>query len=72
MGGTLVQQSDGQAEVPGVFGRHRVKPVPGTSYAEVASEETSVPDPRDAQRAGGASRSVIRAASSARRSGSAR
>ncbi|MFI6935000.1 gamma-glutamyl-gamma-aminobutyrate hydrolase family protein [Streptomyces sp. NPDC050287] len=43
LGGTLVQHIDGHAEVPGVFGRHPVKPVPGTSYAEVVPEETSVP-----------------------------
>jgi putative glutamine amidotransferase len=43
LGGTLVQHIDGHAEVPGVFGRHPVKPVPGTSYADVVPEETSVP-----------------------------
>jgi len=43
LGGTLVQHIDGHAEVLGVFGRHSVKPVPGTLYAAAAPEETSVP-----------------------------
>jgi putative glutamine amidotransferase len=43
LGGTLVQHLDGHAEVPGVFGRHLVKPVPGTAYADVVPEESSVP-----------------------------
>ncbi|WP_181808802.1 gamma-glutamyl-gamma-aminobutyrate hydrolase family protein, partial [Streptomyces shenzhenensis] len=43
LGGTLVQHIDGHAEVPGVFGRHEVKPVPGTRYAGTVPEETSVP-----------------------------
>ncbi|MFJ2605074.1 gamma-glutamyl-gamma-aminobutyrate hydrolase family protein [Streptomyces sp. NPDC091279] len=43
LGGTLVQHIDGHAEVPGVFGRHLVRPVPGTRYAAAAPEETSVP-----------------------------
>jgi putative glutamine amidotransferase len=43
LGGTLVQHIDGHAEVPGVFGRHPVKPVPGTLYAGIAPEQTSVP-----------------------------
>ncbi|MGX1473280.1 UNVERIFIED_CONTAM: putative glutamine amidotransferase [Streptomyces canus] len=43
LGGTLVQHIDGHAEVPGVFGRHPVKPVPGTLYGDLAPEETSVP-----------------------------
>ncbi|MDH6432973.1 putative glutamine amidotransferase [Streptomyces sp. SAI-144] len=43
LGGTLVQHIDGHAEVPGVFGRHPVKPVPGTVYGDLAPEETSVP-----------------------------
>jgi len=43
VGGTLVQHIDGHAEVVGVFGRHPVKPVPGTRYAEIAPEEVSVP-----------------------------
>ncbi|MFK0152821.1 gamma-glutamyl-gamma-aminobutyrate hydrolase family protein [Streptomyces sp. NPDC090499] len=42
-GGTLVQHIDGHAEVPGVFGRHPVKPVPGTLYAGTVPEEASVP-----------------------------
>ncbi|MEU6253020.1 gamma-glutamyl-gamma-aminobutyrate hydrolase family protein [Streptomyces sp. NPDC047043] len=43
LGGTLVQHIDGHAEVVGVFGRHPVKPVPGTLYAAAVPEETSVP-----------------------------
>ncbi|MFD0313853.1 gamma-glutamyl-gamma-aminobutyrate hydrolase family protein [Streptomyces flavalbus] len=43
LGGTLVQHLDGHAEVVGVFGRHPVKPVPGTLYAAAVPEETSVP-----------------------------
>ncbi|MET7653095.1 MULTISPECIES: gamma-glutamyl-gamma-aminobutyrate hydrolase family protein [unclassified Streptomyces] len=43
LGGTLTQHIDGHAEVVGVFGRHPVKPVPGTRYAEAVEEETSVP-----------------------------
>ncbi|MFC9909301.1 gamma-glutamyl-gamma-aminobutyrate hydrolase family protein [Streptomyces sp. NPDC059862] len=43
LGGTLVQHLDGHAEVVGVFGHHAVKPVPGTLYAGVVPEETSVP-----------------------------
>ena len=43
LGGTLVQHIEGHAQVPGAFGHHPVKPVPGTRYAEVAPEETSVP-----------------------------
>ncbi|MER6270442.1 gamma-glutamyl-gamma-aminobutyrate hydrolase family protein [Streptomyces sp900105755] len=43
LGGTLVQHVDGHAEVPGVFGRHPVKPVPGTLYAGTVPEEASVP-----------------------------
>jgi putative glutamine amidotransferase len=43
LGGTLVQHIDGHAEVPGVFGRHPVKPVPGTLYGGVVPEETYVP-----------------------------
>ncbi|WP_055492767.1 gamma-glutamyl-gamma-aminobutyrate hydrolase family protein [Streptomyces sp. TP-A0356] len=43
LGGTLVQHIDGHAEVVGVFGRHPVKPVPGTRYAGAVPEETSVP-----------------------------
>ncbi|WP_406728379.1 gamma-glutamyl-gamma-aminobutyrate hydrolase family protein [Streptomyces sp. GD-15H] len=43
LGGTLVQHLDGHAGVPGVFGHHPVKPVPGTWYAAAVPEETSVP-----------------------------
>jgi putative glutamine amidotransferase len=43
LGGTLVQHLDGHAEVVGVFGRHAVKPVPGTVYAGIVPEETTVP-----------------------------
>ncbi|MEU9353811.1 gamma-glutamyl-gamma-aminobutyrate hydrolase family protein [Streptomyces griseoloalbus] len=43
LGGTLVQHIDGHAEVPGVFGRHPVKPVPGTRYGALAPEQISVP-----------------------------
>jgi putative glutamine amidotransferase len=43
LGGTLTQHIDGHVERPGVFGRHRIKPVPGTRYAGLAPEEASVP-----------------------------
>ncbi|WP_320778716.1 gamma-glutamyl-gamma-aminobutyrate hydrolase family protein [Streptomyces sp. CRN 30] len=43
LGGTLVQHLDGHAEVVGVFGGHRVEPVPGTRYAGVVPEATFVP-----------------------------
>ncbi|MGW0185329.1 gamma-glutamyl-gamma-aminobutyrate hydrolase family protein [Streptomyces sp. NPDC003362] len=43
LGGTLTQHVDGHAEVAGVFGRHPVKPVPGTRYAGIVAEETAVP-----------------------------
>ncbi|SOD87829.1 gamma-glutamyl-gamma-aminobutyrate hydrolase family protein [Streptomyces sp. Ag109_G2-15] len=43
LGGTLVQHMDGHAQVVGVFGSHPVKPVPGTRYAGIVPEETSVP-----------------------------
>jgi putative glutamine amidotransferase len=43
LGGTLVQHLDGHAKVVGVFGRHAVKPVPGTLYGGIVPEETSVP-----------------------------
>jgi putative glutamine amidotransferase len=43
LGGTLAQHIDGHAEVPGVFGHHPVKPVPGTVYGDLAPEETLVP-----------------------------
>ncbi|OIJ86923.1 gamma-glutamyl-gamma-aminobutyrate hydrolase [Streptomyces sp. MUSC 14] len=43
LGGTLVQHLDGHTEAVGVFGRHPVKPVPGTRYAGIVPEETAVP-----------------------------
>ena len=43
LGGTLVQHIDGHTEAVGVFGSHAVKPVPGSLYAGVVPEETSVP-----------------------------
>jgi len=43
LGGTLVQHIDGHAETPGVFGRHPVKPVPGTLYDAAVPEQVSVP-----------------------------
>ncbi|MGX1129408.1 putative glutamine amidotransferase [Streptomyces glaucescens] len=43
LGGTLTQHVDGHAEAVGVFGRHPVKPVPGTRYAGIVPEETAVP-----------------------------
>ncbi|MFI1439871.1 gamma-glutamyl-gamma-aminobutyrate hydrolase family protein [Streptomyces fructofermentans] len=43
LGGTLVQHLDGHAGTVGVFGRHPVKPVPGSLYAELVPEEASVP-----------------------------
>ncbi|GGM00714.1 gamma-glutamyl-gamma-aminobutyrate hydrolase [Streptomyces fumigatiscleroticus] len=43
LGGTLVQHIEGHCDVPGVFGRHPVRPVPGTLYAAVVPEEISVP-----------------------------
>ncbi|MFE9451322.1 gamma-glutamyl-gamma-aminobutyrate hydrolase family protein [Streptomyces sp. NPDC006739] len=43
LGGTLVQHLDGHAETVGVFGGHAVKPVPGTLYASLVPEETTVP-----------------------------
>jgi putative glutamine amidotransferase len=43
LGGTLTQHVDGHVEAVGVFGRHPVKPVPGTLYAGAVPEETSVP-----------------------------
>lgn len=42
-GGTLIQHLDGHTGTSGVFGEHRVKPVPGTRYAAIAPEETAVP-----------------------------
>ncbi len=43
LGGTLVQHIEGHVEAVGVFGRHGVKPVPGTLFAELVGEEVSVP-----------------------------
>ncbi|MFD7445003.1 gamma-glutamyl-gamma-aminobutyrate hydrolase family protein [Streptomyces sp. NPDC059909] len=43
LGGTLVQHMEGHAKEVGVFGRHPVTPVPGTRYAALVPEESSVP-----------------------------
>ncbi|MFE2375886.1 gamma-glutamyl-gamma-aminobutyrate hydrolase family protein [Streptomyces sp. NPDC059398] len=43
LGGTLVQHLDGHTGGVGVFGRHPVKPVPGTRYASIVPDEASVP-----------------------------
>ncbi|MEV6400893.1 gamma-glutamyl-gamma-aminobutyrate hydrolase family protein [Streptomyces sp. NPDC051907] len=43
LGGTLVQHLDGHSGGRGVVGQHTVKPVPGTLYADIAPEATSVP-----------------------------
>ncbi|MFE3326388.1 gamma-glutamyl-gamma-aminobutyrate hydrolase family protein [Streptomyces sp. NPDC059176] len=43
LGGTLVQHLDGHAKAVGVFGEHAVIPVPGTLYASLVPEESSVP-----------------------------
>ncbi|GGV42663.1 gamma-glutamyl-gamma-aminobutyrate hydrolase family protein [Streptomyces griseoflavus] len=43
LGGTLVQHVEGHTGVPGTFGRHPVKPVPGTLYAAAVPEQTDVP-----------------------------
>ncbi|MGW2562206.1 gamma-glutamyl-gamma-aminobutyrate hydrolase family protein [Streptomyces sp. NPDC001514] len=43
LGGTLVQHMEGHAKEVGVFGRHAVTPVPGTRYAALVPEESSVP-----------------------------
>ncbi|MFJ6845690.1 gamma-glutamyl-gamma-aminobutyrate hydrolase family protein [Streptomyces griseoluteus] len=43
LGGTLVQHLDGHAEAVGVFGAHPVRPVPGTLFASIQPEATSVP-----------------------------
>ncbi|MGW0843120.1 gamma-glutamyl-gamma-aminobutyrate hydrolase family protein [Streptomyces sp. NPDC002787] len=43
LGGTLIQHLDDHVVEVGVFGRHPVKPVPGTRYAEIVPEETDVP-----------------------------
>ncbi|GAA3369419.1 gamma-glutamyl-gamma-aminobutyrate hydrolase family protein [Streptomyces sannanensis] len=42
-GGTLVQHMDGHTAGVGVMGLHPVTPVPGTLYASVVPEESSVP-----------------------------
>lgn len=43
LGGTLVQHLDGHTGAVGVLGRHPVSPVPGTRYAALVPETTSVP-----------------------------
>ncbi|MDW8809418.1 gamma-glutamyl-gamma-aminobutyrate hydrolase family protein [Streptomyces scabiei] len=43
LGGTLVQHIEDHVVEAGVFGRHPVKPVPGTRYADINAEETDVP-----------------------------
>ncbi|MDT0567346.1 gamma-glutamyl-gamma-aminobutyrate hydrolase family protein [Streptomyces sp. DSM 3412] len=43
LGGTLIQHVDDHVVEVGVFGRHAVKPVPGTRYGDLAPEETDVP-----------------------------
>lgn len=43
LGGTLVQHLDDHVVEVGVFGRHAVKPVPGTRYGDLVPEETDVP-----------------------------
>jgi len=43
LGGTLVQHLDGHRADLGVFGSHTVKPVPGTRYAEIVPDTSSVP-----------------------------
>lgn len=43
LGGTLVQHLDGHVAEVGVFGRHPVKPVPGTRYGGISPEPVSVP-----------------------------
>ncbi|MDX3518608.1 gamma-glutamyl-gamma-aminobutyrate hydrolase family protein [Streptomyces scabiei] len=43
LGGTLVQHIEDHVVEVGVFGRHPVKPVPGTRYADINAEETDVP-----------------------------
>lgn len=43
LGGTLIQHIDDHAAGVGVFGRHAVKPVPGTRYGDLVPEETEVP-----------------------------
>ncbi|WP_030782992.1 gamma-glutamyl-gamma-aminobutyrate hydrolase family protein [Streptomyces sp. NRRL S-920] len=44
LGGTLVQHLEGHVELPGVFGTHTVKPVPGTLYESIVPDAcTDVP-----------------------------
>lgn len=43
LGGTLVQHLDGHVTEVGVFGRHTVRPVPGSRYAGIAPAEAAVP-----------------------------
>lgn len=43
LGGTLLQHLDGHTGGVGVFGTHTVKPVPGTRYASLVGEATTVP-----------------------------
>ncbi|WP_338675552.1 gamma-glutamyl-gamma-aminobutyrate hydrolase family protein [Streptomyces sp. SCSIO 30461] len=43
LGGTLVQHMEGHAKAPGVFSHHPVTPVPGTRYADLVPEVSSVP-----------------------------
>ncbi|MET9804394.1 gamma-glutamyl-gamma-aminobutyrate hydrolase family protein [Streptomyces sp. NPDC006368] len=43
LGGTLVQHMDGHTGGVGVFAAHTVKPVPGTRYASLVPEATTVP-----------------------------
>ncbi|WP_236239189.1 gamma-glutamyl-gamma-aminobutyrate hydrolase family protein [Streptomyces sp. CC228A] len=43
LGGTLVQHLDGHVERVGCFGRHTVKPVPGTRYGALVPEAAEVP-----------------------------
>lgn len=41
LGGTLIQHIDDHVAGIGVFGRHAVKPVPGTRYGDLVPEETT-------------------------------
>ncbi|GHE48569.1 gamma-glutamyl-gamma-aminobutyrate hydrolase [Streptomyces longispororuber] len=43
LGGTLLQHVEGHGSAPGVFGCHRVTPVPGTRCAELMPAPTDVP-----------------------------
>ncbi|MBP5905036.1 gamma-glutamyl-gamma-aminobutyrate hydrolase family protein [Streptomyces sp. LBUM 1478] len=43
LGGTLVQHIEDHVVAAGVVGRHAVKPVPGTRYADITAEEAEVP-----------------------------